>query len=78
MGRLRCRRGEGENFLIYFLLRGLHCHDGLRHLVLLTSELILIGTELLYAAPGKRKVNRHGFKLLLYFCRGDRGGWRRP
>jgi hypothetical protein len=48
------------------------------HLVLLAGELILIGSELLYAAPDDGKISGHGFKLLQHFCRcysrGGRGG----
>jgi hypothetical protein len=42
---------------------------------LLAGELILIGSELLYAAPDYSEVKRQGFKLLLQFCRRySRGG----
>jgi hypothetical protein len=47
------------------LLGSLQRRDGLRHLVLLAGELILMGCELLFASPDKCEVNRHGFKLLL-------------
>jgi len=89
MGRLGCRlcrlgrrRRQGQNLLTKVLFGCLQCRNGLRHLVLLAGELILIGSELLYAAPDDGKINGHGFKLLLHFCgrysRGGRGGGCSP
>jgi len=43
----------------------LQCRNGLRRLVLLAGELILIGCELLFGSPDKCEVNRYRFKLLL-------------
>jgi hypothetical protein len=43
--------GGAESFLTDVLLGRLRCCNGLRHLVLLAGELILIRSELLYAAP---------------------------
>ena len=65
MGRLRCRRSQGQNLLTEVLLGRLQRRDGLRHLVLLAGELILIGCKLLFASPDKCEINRHRFKLLL-------------
>ena len=89
MGRLGCRlcrlgrrRRQGQNLLTKVLFGGLQCRDSLRHLILLASELILIGSKLLYAAPDDRKIKGHGFKPLLHFCRryrrGGRGGGCAP
>jgi len=39
------------------------------------GELILIGGELLDAAPYDGEINRHGFKLRLQFWRSD--NWAR-
>jgi hypothetical protein len=48
--------------LLIEILRGrLQRCDGLRHLLLLAGELILIGCELLFALPDKCGVNRHRF-----------------
>ena len=85
MGRLGCRlcrlgrrRRQGQNLLTKVLFGCLQCRNGLRHLVLLAGELILIGCELLFGSPDKCEVNRHRFKLLLQFYRSDsragRGG----
>ena len=63
MDRLRWRRSC--NLLTDFLLGCLHYRYCLCHLVLLAGELILIGSEVLYAAPDKCEINRHRFKLLL-------------
>src|SRR6516162_8767175 len=83
MGRLGCRlcrlgrrRRQGQNLLTKVLFGCLQCRNGLRHLVLLAGELILIGSELLYAAPDKREVKRHRLKLLLEFCRSYSRGER--
>src|SRR5215472_8844548 len=73
MGRLRCKRGQGYNILLDVLLGCLQCCEGLRHLVLLAGKLILIGSELLYAAPHDGKIDRHRFKLGVQFCRWGRG-----
>ena len=72
MTRPRCKRGQGQNILVDVLLGCLQCREGLRHLVLLAGELILIAGKLLYAALHDGKVKHHRFKLRLQFCRwGD-------
>ena len=58
MARLRCKRGQGQNILLDVLLGCLQCCEGLRHLVLLAGELILIAGELFYAAFHDGKINR--------------------
>jgi hypothetical protein len=53
--------------LINFPHGRLQCSESLRHLVLLTGELILIAGELLYAAPHNGKINHHRLNLRLQF-----------
>ena len=82
-GRLWCKRSQGQSILIDVLHGCLQRREGLRHLVLLAGEFILIASELLYAALGELiliasellyaalhdgKINRHRFKLCLQFC----------
>src|SRR5215831_7544769 len=76
MGRLRCKRRQGQNILLNVLLGCLQYRKGLRHLVLLAGELILTASEQLYAALHDGKVKHHRFKLCLQFCR--RGGGCQP
>src|SRR5262249_30253930 len=73
---LRGGWGQGQNLLTDVLFGCLQYRYGLRRLVLLAGEVILIGSELLYAAPGKRQVKRHRLKLLLEFCRSYSRGER--
>jgi hypothetical protein len=47
----------------------LDLREGLRQLVFLAGELILIGSELLYAALHYGEIKRHRLKLRLHFCR---------
>ena len=72
MHYFRCGRGYGQNFLIDVLLGCLHQRDGLRQLVLLAGELILIAGKLLYASPHDGKIERRGFERRLQF-RGSHG-----
>jgi len=66
----------GQNFLIDVLLGGLHEREGLRQLVFLVGELILIGRKLLYAAPNDGKIERSGLKLRLQLRRRYGGSGR--
>jgi hypothetical protein len=68
MGRFRRKRGQRQNILIDVPHGRLEYRKRLRHLILLARELILIASELLYAAPHDGKIERHRFNLGLQFC----------
>jgi hypothetical protein len=59
------------------LLDRLQRRKALGHLLLLGSELLLLGSEPLCAAPHDGEIERHGLKLLRQLRRSHRCGGQR-